>query len=521
MIKIVLELRRSLVKLCGWVVFFAMLLSSTSCTQPSNESLKDAEPGPVVTVNYRSDNKMAGIVTGPATVQSVQHNGTVSTAVKATPKLGYKFVCWNDGVTTAVRSGDNPVSDTTYTAQFDFDALDFPIISITTEDAAPINSKETYVNGTIAVQNVEDKHRIDSLAIQVRGRGNYTWGSQIDSNGKVPYKIKLSEKQNLLGQGNGKSKDWTLLADHCDQSLLRNYTTMNFARKLEGIVWNSSATSVDLYINGEYRGVYLLCEQNEVGEHRVNITENTDVSGSTVDQTGYLIQLSGYAEDPMFTINDTKYEMVSDLSADKRVADAQINYMKKYLQSCWDAVCTGDQAKIAKLMDIDSIVDTYIVEELFKNLDAGWDSFFMYKDVNDLLHFGPIWDFDQTGGNADVGCENYTNLQAGNSNIWYRQLLEYSWFCNLVGQRWNDLQNHVNAISASIQEKAAEGYNSYCRNFLKWEIFQTPLNVKINRETDPVRSLHSYTEQVDYYANWMQKRIDWLNIYWNSDDFLF
>jgi hypothetical protein len=99
--------------------------------------------------------------------------------------------------------------------------------------------------------------------------------------------------------------------------------------------------------------------------------------------------------------------------------------------------------------------------------------------------------------------------------------LEYSWFCNLVGQRWNDLQIHVNAIPSSIQEKAAEGYNSYCRNFLKWEIFQTPLNVKINRETDPVRSLHSYTEQVDYYANWMQNRIDWLNTYWNSDDFLF
>jgi hypothetical protein len=217
--------------------------------------------------------------------------------------------------------------------------------------------------------------------MQIRGRGKYTWGSQIESDGKVPYKIELSEKLNLLGQGNGKSKDWTLLADHCDQALLRNYTTLNFARKLEGIAWNSSATSVDLYINGEYRGVYLLCEQNKVNKNRVNITENADVTVSKVDQTGYLIQLSGYAEDPMFTVNETKYEMVSELSPDSGVAHVQVNYMKNYIQSCWDAVNSGDQAKVTALMDIDSIVDTYIVEELFKNLDAGWDSFFMYKDV--------------------------------------------------------------------------------------------------------------------------------------------
>jgi hypothetical protein len=499
-----------------------MLLSLAGCSKlTTKKDLGDGEPGPVVTVSYITEDKNAGIINGPANHQSVQQNVKGSTAVKASPKLGYKFVGWSDGVTTDVRSNDSPVSDTTYTAQFDFDALELPVISITTENGAAIKSKETYIKGTITVENVEDQYLIESLDMQIRGRGNYTWGSQIDIDGKVPYKIKLSEKQNLLGQGNGKAKDWTLLADHCDQSLIRNYTTMNFARKLEGISWNSSANSVDLYINGEYRGVYLLCEQNEVNKNRVNITENPDITVSTVDQTGYLLQLSGYAEDPKFTINETMYEIVNDLSSNSTIANAQINYMRNYLQSCWDAVYSGDQTKIATLMDIDSVVDTYIVEELFKNLDAGWDSFFMYKDMNDLLHFGPIWDFDQTGGNADVGCEDFTNLQAGNSNVWYRQLLTNSWFSNLVSERWNELKDLVNEVPASIHEKATEGYNAYCRNFERWEIFQTPLNVKINRETDPVRSLHTYQEQVDYYATWMQNRIDWLDTYWNSEDFLF
>lgn len=417
-------------------------------------------------------------------------------------------------------SEDKQVEVATVSDEFEIDPLELPVISITTIDGEVINSKEVYVNGTLSVHNVKDKYLIDSLDLQIRGRGNYTWDSQINSDGKVPYKIKLSEKQNLLGQGKGKSKDWTLIADHCDQSLLRNYTTLNFAKKLTGIAWNSSASSVDLYINGEYRGVYLLCEQNEVGQNRVNITENTDVTIATVDQTGYLLQLSGYAEEPMFVVNDTKYEIVNDLSADNKVARAQVTYINNYLLSCWDAVNSGDQMKIETLMDMDSIVDTYIVEELFKNLDAGWDSFFMYKDKNDVLHFGPIWDFDQTGGNADLGCEDYTNIRSGYENIWYRQLLNYSWFCNLVSQRWNALQSLVSVIPSDINEQAAAGYNAYSRNFDRWKIFQTPLNIKINRETDPVRRLHTFDEQVNYYATWMQNRIDWLNTYWNSDGFL-
>ena len=65
------------------------------------------------------------------------------------------------------------------------------------------------------------------------------------------------------------------------------------------------------------------------------------------------------------------------------------------------SVLEGDREEIEELIDIDSVVDAYIVEEVFKNLDAGWSSFYMYRDIGGKLFFGPVWDFDLTSGNAD------------------------------------------------------------------------------------------------------------------------
>jgi hypothetical protein len=121
--------RRSITKISAWLLLVSMLLSFSSCSQAATEKdQSDTEPGPVVTVIYNTDNKKEGIVTGPANHQSVQHNVTGSAAVKATPKPGYKFVGWSDGVTTAIRSGDSPVIPTTYTAMFEIDALELPVI---------------------------------------------------------------------------------------------------------------------------------------------------------------------------------------------------------------------------------------------------------------------------------------------------------------------------------------------------------------------------------------------------------
>ncbi len=455
-------------------------------------------------------------------MQSIKYGQTKTTTVTAKANLGYKFVKWSDGVTTATRSGESPKENCIITAIFEYDAMELPIISITTETGRDPTSKETYIGGTISISNCDDEYLLENYEMQIRGRGNYTWTS--DKVQKKSWRIKLSAKQNLLGQGDGKAKDWTLIANHCDQSLIRNYITLNFARKLEGISFMSSATSVDVYVNGEYRGVYTLCEQNEVQKNRVNITENAESV-----KTGYLIEMTGYAEDPKFSIYMESgwfnFEIKSDLSSlSSSTYNAQFSFAQSYINQCWQAVVNGNEATVRSLIDVDSVVDTYIVEELFKNLDAGWDSFYMYIDngvEGDVLHFGPIWDFDLSGGNVneETGCDQYTGLRAGTvgCNPWYGKLLEQTWFRKLVTERWNELKSETDKIPAAIIAEATRGFNAYSRNFEKWQIF----GQQINREPAAIRELRSYTEHYQYYANWMQNRISWLDGYFNSATYSF
>lgn len=497
----------------------------TTTTEKPATTTAPTDPAPAkgtaVSIRYIVSNASAGSLTG-ATLQTIKYGETKTTTVTAKANLGYKFVGWSDGVTSATRSAESPKKDCIVTAIFEYDAMELPIISITTETGSDPTSKEVYIAGTISISNCDEEFVLENYEMQIRGRGNYTWTS--DKVQKKSWRVKLSQKQNLLGQGNGKAKDWTLIANHCDQSLIRNYITLNYARKLEGIAFMSSATSVDVYVNGEYRGVYLLCEQNEVQKNRVNITENPESVN-----TGYLIEMTGYATDPKFSIYMTSgwfnFEIKSDLSElSTSTYNAQFAFAKDYINRCWSAVQSGNEAAIRALIDIDSVVDTYIVEELFKNLDAGWDSFYMYIDngiEGDVLHFGPIWDFDLSGGNVNegTGCDLYTGLRAGTNecNPWYGTLLEQIWFRKLVAARWNQLKGETDKIPADILAEGQAGFNAYSRNFEKWQIF----GQQINREPAAIRALRTYTEHYQYYANWMQNRIDWLDNYFNGPTYSF
>lgn len=475
------------------------------------------EIGTIVSVYYGVKNVKAGKISGTKQ-QYIEYGVTTTEQVWASAKVGFRFSQWSDGVKTPIRSGETFREDTEVYALFEEDPLELPIVNITTCTGAEVTSKEEYIDGTIALSNCDEQYAFEPMDMEIRGRGNHTWWLE-----KKPYRIKLSKKKNLLGQGSGPAKVWVLLADHCDQSLLRNHTALNYARKLDGLAFISSAQSVEVYFNGEYRGVYLLCEQNQVNEERVNIAEEPESV-----QTGYLVQLSGYAEDPKFVLNmsngERQYEVKNDLSTDTAVFNQQMAFIEGVFQQAWDAVLAGDQEQIESLIDIPSVVDSYLVEELFKNLDAGWDSFYFHYDATvagEKLHFGPIWDFDLTGGNVneETNCDKYEGLHAGTmeSNAWFAELLKYSWFRNLVAQRWDELKAETDKIPETIRTTAQAGYTAYCRNFLKWPIF----GERLNREPAAIRALDTYKKHYEYYANWMANRIQWLDTYYDSLEYNF
>lgn len=460
---------------------------------------------------YEVNIEGGGYISGRESQTLVPSRNASSVTAEAFP--GYKFLQWSDGSTEATRENDTGTegSTTTYYAVFAPEAYEMPMIFIDTETGKDVESKEEYIGGSISVANCDDEYILNDLEMEIRGRGNFSWSLD-----KKSYRIKLSEQQKLLGIGEGKNKNWVLLANHCDQSLLRNYVTHTFANHMSGIDFAPDCINVEVYLNGKYNGVYLLCESLTINPNRINISEEVE-SGTDI---GYLVQLTEYAEEPTFRIGGRVYEIKNDLSSDKATADSQQQYILSYMNTCWSAVRGGDRAQIESLIDLDSVVDTYIVEEMVKNIDVGWDSFYFYKDAGGKLFFGPIWDFDLAMGNANEGTETYSELLAAQdkmdqSNPWYSTLMSHDWFRALVAERWKseEVQNIINGLPKLITDTAKANYKSLCRNFETWDIFgQT-----INRESPYVTSLKNYDEHYQYLTQWVEKRIDWLNNFIGSD----
>lgn len=457
---------------------------------------------------YTVNNENAGKITG----NTVQDAGGSSSLVQAKANLGYKFVKWSDGVTEKVRSGDS--EEGVYTAIFDYEVLDMPIITIDTKSGRDVISKTDYMDATYSILGCSEDYEIVAEQMEIRGRGNNSWGYP-----KKSYKFKIVKKDNLLGIAAGNERVWCLLANQCDQSLQRNHIAFEFARYFDGIDWMPASTSVEVYLNGQYNGVYLLVEDIQISDNRVDID---DKHRNEVD-TGYLLEMSNYASGEVIYAHDRTYMIHSDLSTDKTIKNAQKEFIKNYIKKCHNALIEGNKEKCEELMDLDSLVAIYLVEEITKNLDSQWDSFNVHKDTGGKLVFGPVWDFDLSLGNADSGAENYDGIFVGNGDgsggggeTWFAVAMMNDWFRQMVADKWVEVYDSVSLMPQFIIDEAKLGFDSYERNFEKWKIF----GQKQNRETNRITELKNYYQHYSYLANWLDSRINWLNNTFTNPNFV-
>jgi len=181
-----------------------------------------------------------------------------------------------------------------------------PIIYVTTYNSADVLTKE-YDECYVEVFNCNEKYEISGAKAGIKLRGNSTADTKYTST--FPYRIKFDKKKNMLGLHNGKKyKSWVLLNTNGGQ----DYIGFNLARKIyeSSTTYNyyaSDCTFVHIYINGEYKGMRLLCEQSQVGKDRVDITELEENDGTTLD-TGYFLMLDNYwwakkSDTPSFSVN--------------------------------------------------------------------------------------------------------------------------------------------------------------------------------------------------------------------------
>lgn len=392
-----------------------------------------------------------------------------------------------------------------------------PILSIKTENNQDITSRDNYINASISASGTldDDVYGFTDLTSEVRCRGNYTF----TATEKKSYRLKFTEKINLFGQGNGPAKSWVLLANHCDQTFLRNHVAFTMAKQLSHIDYVSSSSYVKLYINDTYVGIYQVAEQHQVNQYRVNINEDPNV----VD-TDYLIERDSYANNDCtlgldyFKIDRTKYRVHSD-----NMTEEKCSFLENYFSKAQDAVESGAMVSVKRYIDIDSFIDTMILQAFMKNTDVGYSSFYMVKKAGGKIYFTCPWDFDLALGN-DERLDNgkveglYVGVKSDMSqeHEWFYLLMNENWFCNLVRERWNEVKKslydaalyEIDRILLCFEDDMASNFDVWTKVFGR----------QINKEPRAIRALRSYKAHVDYLRDWYTQRYTYLDELLNSTE---
>jgi len=369
--------------------------------------------------------------------------------------------------------------------------LTLPMVSIVTLDNKDVLSKEEYVTSVVDIFNCGEEYAF-SAAAGVKVRGNST----ADGNEK-PYRIKFDKKQNMLGLHEGKEyKNWVLLKSQWN--LAMDYMGFSLAEAIfDGRYYSSDCTYVNVYINGKFKGIYLLCEQNQVANDRVDVNEPKE--GETNTDTGYLVELDNYADrgdEPYFTVDYLEAE-VTDISdktntfvpADYTIksdtySDEQRAFIERYIKGVFkilyeaaekdnpmmfdkdynvvsaNGAYTCEEA-VRAVMDVDSLAYMLILDELVHDYDVGEGSFFMAVDFSEestmkKLTFTAPWDFNwaynDNPSRKYFACTFQPIVgEQDRSNPWYITAMKADWFSDMVKEKWAELYSE-GTLTRTVEE---------------------------------------------------------------------
>lgn len=408
------------------------------------------------------------------------------------------------------------VAGDTYSAQSAIPTLQINIDETkgTIADMNGDSKHETKCYGTMTLTIPDDYEseygtlgdaKLENMEMQIKGRGNASWSNQ-----KKPYKIKLSEKADLFGMGS--NKHWVLLTNAYEMTYMKNKLLYDLADSI-GLAYSPQSVYVDVVMNGTYLGNYLLCEQIRVGKSRVNIDdleEETEITDSTITG-GYLVNCDSYAtdEDVHFVSKNRKaFELVSPSFEDGITTEnqAQYDYITGYLQRLEDAVyaenyTNAEGETVEDLMDIDSFVNYFLLEFFSDNVDAFYNSTYMYKPRGGKLCWGPVWDFDFCMG-KDEDDGTGTAVVDSNNRYMVKQLLAMPGVAEKINTRYKEIRDKLVSLYASggyVDQQAERIRDSVTNDMKAW--------------IDMYGKIYNYANQLENWKEWMEARVSFMDRY--------
>lgn len=429
--------------------------------------------------------------------------------------------------------GNNPAS------YFSFSSSNLPIVVINTNgqeiaDDPKIVADMGIISNANGLRNLITDPRNNyngKIGIELRGSTSQTFP-------KKAFGLELWDVNNnsidssILGMP--KESDWVLNVSYSDKSLLRNSFTYRAWEKMG--YYSPRGQHVELILNGEYWGVYYLCEKIKRGGDRVDISKLkvTDIAGDDLTG-GYILKIDKVTGSP--SSNWQSAYAPANVSAGPRprilieypkmadIVPQQLNYIKSYVDSFERALATVNFLDTVNgyrhFADEASFIDYLLISEMNKNIDGYRISTYFSKDKNSKggkLKMGPVWDYDIAFGNANY-CDGWKTTGWGfNFGIacgqdpaqvpfWWKRLMQDSLFTNHLRCRWENLKpvvfdtilinNWIDSVALRLEE-------SQVRNYRTWPILGTYVwpNYYIG---------DTYKDEVDSLKWWIKERYEWLD----------
>ncbi len=371
-------------------------------------------------------------------------------------------------------------------------------------------------------------HYNGKIGIEIRGESSQMFPMK-------SYSVELrddagkSQDKSILGMP--KESDWVLYAPYTDKTLMRNFLAYTFSREMGR--WAARCQYVEVVINGDYKGIYVLMERIKRNNGRVAIAKLEDFNNTGDEVTGgYIFSLD---KDPNAWYS--KYKVPNSTGNAKpqfsyvypkpeNITSSQKAYLESYVDAFELSLASNNFQDpvngVRKYADLSSFIDYFIINEISRNVDGYRFSTFFHKDRDSKggkINAGPVWDYDLAFRNADY-CDGskisgwayeFNSVCPGEGTgmvpFWWERLMSDTAYTSSLRCRWKEVtttslsKERINFLVDSVAGLLNE---AQARHFDRWKI----LGQYVWPNPNPIPN--SYSEEISILKQWIQNRMAWI-----------
>ena len=379
-----------------------------------------------------------------------------------------------------------------------YQATNIPLIVVNTEGTIDFRKKTEQTQCTLTVINNGKISTKQTGKIRIRGNSS----KDLE---KHAFQINLDKKEKILDMP-AKAKKWVLLANHMDKSLIRNLVAFKISSLL-GQKYSPACKSIDLIVDGDFEGNYIICDKIEKGEGRVELDSMDETYNEYPNITGgYLMEIDGFADQEPYHFTSKKGVKVTIKYPD--TTNQQNSYLKNWFDSIEENIYNN---QIVDNVDLETFSQFFILNEFCADIDSVWSSYYITKQRNDdKMHFGPAWDFDLSLDNDNrlypTNSKGKWIFNFGLSSGTFRQFISKLVSCpkslNYVQQKWLDVTTNSftkENVFNFIEEQIKYIDESQKLNFKRWDVLN-----KILQYEAVARG--SYEEEIKHLKEFIEER---------------